>query len=217
MRIGKPRRQLWCLLFATSMIAFDSGAAWATPPATPSFFGIPVEPYPSPATYECSTVDPHRVGASNFRAMVLDAYPASTSGDLWAACDSAAHVKSSYHHAGRAWDWFLTGPGQRPTRAQRAMGDELTDWLLATVNGTPHMRLRRLGITEVIWFERIWLATTTAWQPYTTGGCPDPNVSNTTCHRDHVHFSFSVEGADGDTSWWQGIIGWLKATLGSLL
>ena len=213
----QSHRLIWCCLVTASMIGFDSGAAWATPPATPSFVGIPVEPYPSPAPYACSAADPHRAGASNFRAMVLDAYPLSTSGDLWAPCDSDAHVETSYHHAGRAWDWFLTGPGQRPTRAQRAMGDELTAWLLATVNGTPHMRLRRLGITEIIWFERIWLATTKSWHPYTAGGCPDPDVSNTTCHRDHVHFSFSVEGADGNTSWWRGIIGWLLATLGSLL
>jgi hypothetical protein len=146
---------------------------------------------------------------------VLVNYPETTSGDAWAPCDT--HSLFSLHHAGRAWDWFITRPGNRATFSEAQTANELINWLLETVDGVPQMRLRRLGIVELIWFDRLWTTQSLTWEPYAFNGCPDPNVSNTTCHRDHVHFGFSIEGSDGQTSWWLGLLGWLLATLGPLL
>jgi hypothetical protein len=147
--------------------------------------------------------------------MVLEAYPESTSGDIWAPCDT--HAPFSLHHAGRAWDWFITAPGNRATDSEKLIADELINWLLEPVDDVPHMRLRRLGIVEIIWFDRLWTTESRSWESYTFNGCPGPNVSNTTCHRDHVHFGFTVQGANGHTSWWLGLLGWLLSLLGVLL
>lgn len=120
--------------------------------------------------------------------MVLAAYPASWSGDLWSPCNSPNHISTSLHHAGRAWDWFVTTTGNRAGTAERAMADELLAWLLEPVDGVADARARRLGIVEIIWFDQRWSAQAKAWLRYNQQGCPDPAASNTGCHRDHVHF-----------------------------
>ncbi len=186
----------------------------AEPPSTPDFAGIPVDPYGQTPGYECFNQEPSRPGSEQFRDMVLGAYPESASGDIWGPCNT--HSPFSLHHAGRAWDWFITVPGNLASDAERAVADELVNWLLEPVDGERHMRLRRLGITEIIWFDHIWTSESRRWHVYDLNGCPDPDVSNTTCHRDHVHFTFTVEGANGHTSWWLGLLGWWLAFLGNL-
>ena len=208
--ITAARIGLLCIL-----IFLPARQVLAEPPSTPDFSGIPVDPYGQYPAYKCLTADPHRAGVEQFSYMVLVEYPGTSSGDAWAPCDT--HSAFSLHHAGRAWDWFVTQPGNQATASEAQAAEELINWLLETVDGVPHMRLRRLGIVEIIWFDRIWTTQSRAWTPYTFFGCPDPNVSNTTCHRDHVHFGFSIEGANGHTSWWLGFLGWLLATLGQLL
>lgn len=151
--------------------------------------------------------------------MVLSTYPQTQSGDAWAPCSSPRHMSTSNHHAGRAWDWFIAPEGSRASSAERAAPDELVQWLLETVDGEPHMRARRLGIVEIIWFDQLWQSRAgyRYLRPYPLQGCPDPNASNTGCHRDHVHFGFSTAGANGQTTWWQGLAGLLLSTVGWLL
>ncbi len=149
--------------------------------------------------------------------MVLATYPHTSSGDAWAPCDSPSHIGTSNHHAERAWDWFIAPEGTRASAEQRAAPDELIEWLLAPEGGIPHMRARRLGIVEIIWFDQIWQSRTRIWRTYPLQGCPDPNANNTGCHRDHVHFGFSVAGADGHTTWWRGLEGWVLSTAGWII
>ena len=95
---------------------------------------------------------------------------------------------TSEHYDGRALDWMLNV--NNPT--QKAIANSVTAWLSAN-NGA---MARRFGINYMIWNKRIWgvYAPTQGWAPY-TGSVP---------HTDHVHFSFSWDGAMKRTSWWTG-------------
>jgi hypothetical protein len=205
------------MIVGAVVVALVPSAAWATPPPTPAFGSAPVDPYGAYPLYACDTADPHRAGAEGFRSMVLAAYPASWPGELWAPCNSPSHISTSLHHAGRAWDWFVTGMGNRAGASERAMADELLAWLLEPVDGVADARARRLGIVEIIWFDQRWSAQTRALLPYNEQGCPDPAANNTGCHRDHVHFGFSTAGADANTTWWKGDAGWVLSSADSLL
>lgn len=205
------------MIVAAFLVALVPSAAWATPPATPAFGATPVDPYGAFPPYECNIADPHRAGAEGFRSMVLAAYPTSWSGELWAPCNSPNHISTSNHHAGRAWDWFITAMGNRASVEERAIADELLAWLLEPLDGVADARARRLGIVEIIWFDQRWSVQTKAWVPYNAQGCPDPAANNTGCHRDHVHFGFSTAGADGSTTWWPRDAAWHLSSVNSLL
>lgn len=58
-----------------------------------------------------------------------------------------------------------------------------------------------MGLAYVIWQDRIWSASRPGWRDYSD--CASPGTDDTRCHRDHVHFSFGADGADGRTSWWR--------------
>ncbi|WP_270886452.1 peptidoglycan-binding domain-containing protein [Pedococcus sp. 5OH_020] len=97
------------------------------------------------------------------------------------------------HSEGRAWDWMLSvdKPGEK------AIADAVTQWLSAPdAQGRPGAMARRFGIMYIIWNKRMWRVYDPArgWAAY-TGPVP---------HTDHVHFSFSWDGAYARTSWWTG-------------
>jgi len=188
--------------------------ARADPPPTPGFRRAPVDLYGPAPTYECLRADPRRPGTEGFIAIVLAAYPNTVSGDAWAPCDS--HSSTSLHHSGRAWDWVVAADNEIATPEVRAQVDELLRWLLAPEGTEPHARARRLGIVEIIWFDQLWTSGTRAWVPYPVFDCTDPAVSNTTCHRDHAHFTFSRSGADAQTTWWLGWRGFTWSALDSV-
>ena len=97
------------------------------------------------------------------------------------------------HSEGRALDWMLSV--NDPT--QKAVADSVTQWLSAPdAQGRPGAMARRFGIMYIIWNRKMWRAYDPGrgWAPY-TGSAP---------HTDHIHFSFSWDGAYGRTSWWTG-------------
>lgn len=101
---------------------------------------------------------------------------------------------TSYHIEGRAFDWGMNAGNA----FEAARVNEVLTWLLATDDrGNPHANARRLGIGEIIWNRRIltlWSSTATKqWLPY------DCSREGTSCHTDHVHFSFSWAGANKTT------------------
>ena len=55
---------------------------------------------------------------------------------------------------------------------------------------------RRFGIMYIIWNHKMWRAYDPGrgWAPY----------SGVSPHTDHIHFSFTWDGAYGRTSWWTG-------------
>ncbi len=93
---------------------------------------------------------------------------------------------TSYHREGRALDFYVNSTEPR--------AQAIVDWILATDEyGNPHSKARRLGIVEIIWKNVIW----TSDRAY-EGFRPCPSCGP---HYDHIHFSFTREGANAQTSW----------------
>ena len=101
----------------------------------------------------------------------------------------------SNHAQGHASD-FRVGDGSGRQRIAR--GTLLIDWLLAPdAAGNKAARARRLGIQEILFFNRCWNSEEADDQEKTT------YVELDECdigHYDHVHLSFTVDGALGLTS-----------------
>lgn len=161
--------------------------------------GIPVFALPSSGDYpaqiddyaswedqggECT--DTEQPGTQDFRALLQEEYGAN-GGGITRACSGG----TSEHDQGRAYDWMLDADDP----ADREKADEVLDWLLATdQHGNAHAMARRFGLMYIIWNEQVWKAyqPDEGWQPY-TGYSP---------HTDHIHFSFSWDGAKQRTTYW---------------
>lgn len=101
---------------------------------------------------------------------------------------SCASGGQSEHKEGRAWDYALNWH----KKADRVRAGKVIKWLTEPVGGDPARRAKRLGIMYMIWNKQIW--SSGGWRPY-TGASP---------HRDHIHFSFTWNGATKRTSWYRG-------------
>ncbi len=181
-----------------------------------SLFGAPVQAAPAepkpgvtlpkaldnPAFYEKQTLcDPvARPGADALADLLHATYGPATI-YIPRGCTSS----TSEHFDGRAVDWM------RSVRvpAQKQQADAFVNWLLApAADGTPHEMARRLGMMYIIWNSRMirMYDPGRGWTDY--NGCTASSKSSagldTTCHRDHVHFSMSWDGAGEVTSWWSG-------------
>ena len=125
-------------------------------------------------------------------AQLVQGYYAATSRTTYGIsrnCNSGL----TEHSEGRALDWMLSV--NDPT--QKAIADSVTAWLSAPdAQGRPGAMARRFGIMYIIWNHRMWRVydPSRGWAAY-TGSVP---------HTDHIHFSFSWDGAYKRTSWWTG-------------
>ncbi|MBM6400975.1 peptidoglycan-binding domain-containing protein [Phycicoccus sonneratiae] len=97
------------------------------------------------------------------------------------------------HGEGRALDWMLNAN----KASDLALGNAITRWLAAPdAQGRPGAMARRLGVNYLIWNRQQWKAWAPerGWTKY-TGSSP---------HTDHIHISFTWDGAVKRTSWWTG-------------
>ena len=92
---------------------------------------------------------------------------------------------NSFHHDGRALDWALNAYDPM----DRRLGDAVALWL--TENDGE--MAARFGIENLIWNHQVW-DRWNGWQVYV--GHP---------HDDHIHFAFTWDGAQMNTSWWTGV------------
>ncbi|MCE9623749.1 MAG: hypothetical protein K8R99_15525 [Actinomycetia bacterium] len=101
----------------------------------------------------------------------------------------------SNHAQGRASD-FLVGKGSG--RQRIAHGTAMIEWLLAPdAAGNKAARARRLGVQEIIFFDRCWDTSKDSELGATTYlDLRECDVG----HYDHVHLSFTVAGALGLTT-----------------
>ena len=122
-------------------------------------------------------------GVTAFAALMTAQYKTGAKGTF-----STCAGGTSEHYETRALDWMLNV--NNPT--QKAIANSVTAWLSAD-NGA---MARRFGISYIIWNRNIWgvYAPSRGWAAY-KGAVP---------HTDHVHFSFSWDGAMKRTSWWTG-------------
>lgn len=97
------------------------------------------------------------------------------------------------HGEGRALDWM----NNAYTSDGLALGNAITRWLAAPdEQGRPGAMARRFGINYIIWNRQMWRAYDPGrgWAPY----------SGVSPHTDHIHISFTWDGAYQRTSWWTG-------------
>lgn len=134
--------------------------------------------------------DPNaRPGVVAFAQLFSTHYGMGSAGGITRACGNGI----TEHSDGRAWDWMLNVNNPR----QKAVADSVLAWLTGPDSaGVPGGVARRFGIMYIIWNNRQWRAYDTArgWAPY-HGDSP---------HTDHIHFSFTWNGAMKRTSWWTG-------------
>jgi Putative peptidoglycan binding domain len=175
------------LLVSATALAFAMTVGMA-----PAAQAIPVPPSKAlPAALDARTpyepqvsCDPRpKPGVSAFAALMMARYKTASIGTYRPCLGDI-----SEHYDGRAMDWMLNV--NNPT--QRAIANSVTGWLSAN-NGA---MARRFGISYIIWNKRMWreYRPQLGWASY-TGAVP---------HTDHVHISFSWDGAMRRTSWWTG-------------
>jgi hypothetical protein len=133
-----------------------------------------------------------RPGVADFRYLIMSQLEGRDDG--LAGCKKIANSSGAYsdHADGRAWDWHAVAKNP----ADIARVGLVLNWLLRTdERGNRNAMARRLGMTYIIWNHQFYRVGSDQahWVPYT--GTADP-------HDTHVHFSFSVAGADRRTSWW---------------
>ena len=165
----------------------------------------PERPYPAvldaPIEYEgMTTCDPvARPGAMMLRQLLLDTYGKAVIG-ITRACDQDS---ISEHKEGRAVDWMVDF--RNP--AEKAEAQAFVDWVTAPgPDGTPAANARRLGIMYIGWGDEMWRAydPDRGWTELKGCYSLQGSGSDTFCHRDHVHFSMTWDGAAGRTSYWDG-------------
>ncbi len=180
------------LLRLTVVLAVLGGlVATATAPAT----AAPPTPGFGPAIDSYARYDPERTcdptakpGVIGLRDLLNRTYGTHRSG-IGRTCGSG----TSEHYEGRALDYSLNVNNAE----QLADAEDIITWLLATdEHGNTHAVARRLGIMYIIWNRQIWAAYRPYWRPYRCNGTPS------SCHTNHIHFSFSWPGARKQTTWW---------------
>lgn len=168
-------------------------------PAVPADLPSGIE---DPAVYVGQTsCDPGaKPGVLKLQNLLVSTYPGTSA---WSPrpCGLDGPGMRSEHYEGRALDWSVTVRNAASSRRASA----LLSWLLATdAAGRPYANARRLGIMYIIWNDQMWRAydPSRGWRPYRDCAArPGPGY-DTTCHRDHIHFSLSWAGAMGRTSFW---------------
>jgi peptidoglycan hydrolase-like protein with peptidoglycan-binding domain len=169
-------------------------AAATKVPGKPTGLPTAIEPlaqYVAQADCDPST----KAGARALGKLLTATYPNTTFGGGRACTD---HPPSE-HYDGRAVDWMNT----YRNATQRAQANALLTWLFAKdANGNPYANARRLGVMYIIWNNKIWGSYNPSWRPYNNCATTPQTSMDTTCHRDHMHFSLSWEGAQGRTSYW---------------
>jgi hypothetical protein len=139
------------------------------------------------ATYQGGTTcsPTAKPGVVDVRNLILQTYGRLT----WSIARPCSGSVNE-HKEGRALD---IGFDARTTKGYN-QGNDFLHWLLFPDQyGNPNAMARRLGVMYVIWNHRMWRAyNPRGWRLY-TGSNP---------HVDHVHISFSWNGAMRRTSWW---------------
>jgi hypothetical protein len=156
----------------------------------------------APAGWErentCSPTE--KKGPRKLRKLLLTTYGPVAS-NIVRPCTAA----DSGHEEGRALDWMVNVR----VPEQRAIAESFLGWVQAPdAYGNTAAIARRLGISYLIWNNQSWRPRDGQWTDY--NGCTKPRMRwkkhDTTCHRNHVHISFSWDGALARTSFWSGLV-----------
>lgn len=175
----------------------EEPVALPAPPAVPANLPVEVDPLPTyQGQYICDPAT--KPGTQRVADLIRSTYVDSRS--IWVPRDCSVGGRSE-HKEGRALDWMINSK----IPEQNAQAESFLQWLLATdANGNEFAMARRLGVMYIGWGDEIWESYTRRWTELK--GCYSTPQSgyDTYCHRDHIHISFSWDGAAGQTSFWGG-------------
>lgn len=173
-------------------VPLAASGAVAAPPPKPPAKSLPSALDVAPPYQGQRVCDPHaKPGVTAFAQLMVSHYKVGSAA-AWAIernCNSGV----TEHSEGRAWDWMLNAANP----SQKAVADSVVAWLSAPdAEGRPGAMARRFGINYIIWNKKMWraYAPERGWAAY-TGSSP---------HTDHIHFTFTWDGAYKRTSWWTG-------------
>lgn len=117
-------------------------------------------------------------------------------------CEKWGKNSASLHAEGRAIDWHLSVHNA----ADRAEAERVIRLLLAPdSDGNAHALARRLGVQGLIWNCQAWWGGQGLVRYSVCNGRNgklNPNVDDTTAHRDHIHLELTKPAAKLQTSWW---------------
>jgi peptidoglycan hydrolase-like protein with peptidoglycan-binding domain len=182
-------------------LAIGAPAQAATPvrtPAVPANLPTGIEAM-APYTPQTSCEWTDKPGSIALGNLLKATYP-DTSYGVSRPCTG---TMDSEHYDGRAVDWMNTI--RKP--AQAAQATAVLNWLFAAdAAGNKYANARRLGVMYIIWNGQIWGSYNPVWKPYSTCASHPETSYDTTCHRDHMHFSLSWAGAMKRTSFWTGAV-----------
>jgi hypothetical protein len=191
---------LAAVLASTGLLTAGPANAVAVPYAPAFHPGV--DPYSSYEPESSCSPTP-KPGVVAYRDLLLRTY-----GSRWNNISRACSASISGHEEGRALDY-----GNLATNAtQKAQADALFGWLFATdANGNKHAMARRLGIQYIQYNNMMWRAydANSGWKPQMMGGKACSTLGSTyktACHRDHIHTSFSWNGANKKTSFFTGSV-----------
>lgn len=179
-----------------SAVGVSPPSSRVTTPVTPSGLPKAAEGF---ASYVPAVGCDRRINAgTDALARLLKATYPDTSYGLGRTCGTG---RASEHFDGRAIDWMVSA---RTTHGM-AEANAVIGWLFATDRfGVTYANAKRLGIMYLIWNNKIWGAYSAdqGWRPYSNCADTPASSSDSACHRNHIHFSLSWEGAMKKSSFW---------------
>jgi hypothetical protein len=135
-----------------------------------------------------------RAGTLAVGRLLVRTYPNTSFGGDYACGTDGGR---SEHYEGRAIDWMNSVRDAR----QKAQADAVIKFLLATDKyGSKFANARRMGVMYLIWNNRIWSSGDQQWSAYNNCAKTPSKSLDSACHRNHMHFSLSWNGALGRTS-----------------
>lgn len=197
----KPIRMILVLALTFGVCA---GLSVATAPAgvaavrslpTPTGLPVAIEPL---ATYveQISCQPGYRTGTLALARLLVTTYPNTSYGGAYACGTDGTR---SEHYDGRAIDWM----NSVRNRVQAAQAASVIKFLLATDRyGNKFANARRMGIMYIIWNNKMWGSWNGVWSDYHNCAKTPSTALDSACHRNHMHFSLSWNGAKGRTSFW---------------
>ena len=130
-------------------------------------------------------------GVQEFREMVLAVFPRTEPERRYYNVITECNVPgTSEHREGRAYDF----KADIHDPVQRAQAEALLQWLTQDDGA----QAKRWGVMYLIWDQHVWNTRSLTWHPMADRG------NDTTNHRDHIHVSFSWNGALRNSSYWTG-------------
>ena len=176
----------------------DPCVSTPAPPDDPAFSSR-IDAIPRSPDWYCDPVT--KPGVAEFRRLLVSTY--GFGGNTSRDCDVTWGYEYSLHKMGLALDWRI----DTTDTAEWSTGLSFIRWLLASdEEGNEFAMARRIGVTQLIWHNRVWRTADPTWRIY----CDPRDATDARCitnptsrHDDHMHISFSLEAGYFHTSYFQ--------------